>query len=80
MTKEEIQKHIDAYNALREASEKQNHKRFAWFYMGKADAYIDIYNKLYPEMNGDRAFPLDEDKYNENVKEFEDIIKSKKGK
>ena len=57
LTKEELQRRIDTYNAL----SKEGKGKMAYFYLGKADAYIDLYNELYPEMEGKRAYPLKEE-------------------
>ncbi|MBQ0089912.1 MAG: hypothetical protein KBT27_11350 [Prevotellaceae bacterium] len=55
LTKEEIQRRIDRYM---ESAKEQKDSQLAFYYSGKADAYIDLYNELYPEMEGKRAYPL----------------------
>lgn len=57
LTKEEIQRRIDIYMGL---AKEQKESQFVFYYTGKADAYIDLYNELYPEMEGKRAYPLND--------------------
>ena len=60
MTKEEIQSNIDHYHAVSDAYAELGIPKGELYFQGKADAWIDLYDKLYPEMEGERAFPLDE--------------------
>ena len=84
LTKEYIQQLIDHYTAVsaahKELSEERSEKRehhtaLMMFYHGKSDAYIDLYNSLYPEMEGERASPLDEAKCNKTKEDIKIIYK-----
>lgn len=68
LTKECIQKKIDHYAAFRDAyhtmcqetEDKDKTPRYhdlMMYYGGKSDAWTDLYNELFPEMDGKRAFP-----------------------
>lgn len=65
----ELQKKIDHYNAISEAELKTGHVNMSWFYAGKADAFTDFYNEMFPEMEKERAYPL-------NVQEYEELMES----
>lgn len=65
ITKELLQERIDHYNAASQAGHKLGRTAMAWFCSGKADAYINIINELYPELKGERVYPLDEKKQRE---------------
>lgn len=72
ITKELLQERIDHYNAASQAGHKLVRTEMAWYFSGKADAYINLINELYPELEGERAFPLDKKKRQEKI---ESIIK-----
>lgn len=68
LTKEYLQQKIDHYTAVSTAhneltkelpEKRENHIAMMMFYSGKSDAYTDLYNALYPEMEAARAYPLD---------------------
>lgn len=70
LTKEQVQHKIDHYSATAEGffqlmeedpENRETHFLKNQFYAGKADAWIDIYNILFPEMEKDRAYPLNEE-------------------
>lgn len=76
LTKEYLQRKIDHYSAVSTAhmelvqekpEKREHHIGMTMFYVGKRDAYADLYNTLYPEMEKERAFPLDEKKQREKI-------------
>lgn len=76
ITKEYLQQKIDHYTAVSTAhneltkeqpEKRENHIAMMMFYSGKSDAYTDLYNTLYPEMGGGRAYPLDLQKHREKI-------------
>lgn len=82
LTKEYLQQNIDHYTAvsiahnelMQEQPEKrENHIGMMMFYAGKSDAYTDLYNALYPEMEKRRAYPLDLQKHREKIDSFKKI-------
>ncbi len=80
LTKEYLQQNIDHYTAVstahneltKEQQEKREHHiAMMMFYAGKSDAYTDLYNALYPEMEKERAYPLNLQKHRKEI----DLIK-----
>lgn len=67
LTKELLQERIDHYNALCQGEHIAGRARMSSFYMGKADAYINLINELYPELEGKRVFPRDVKRLTETI-------------
>ena len=67
LTKEHLQERIDHYGAVSAAQRATERNEMSFFYAGKQDAYINLINELYPELEGERAFPLDEKKQQETI-------------
>lgn len=67
MIKEEIQQKIDHYAAVAEAYKRVEGIGFHYgFYMGKRDAWVNIWKENYPDE--DRAYPFDEKAFEIDVK------------
>lgn len=67
ITKEYAQHKIDHYAATAEGEMKVGNNTMAAFYRGKSDAWTDVYNTLFPEMEKERAYPLDEEYRNNTI-------------
>ena len=76
LTKELLQERIDHYGAVSAAQRETGRNEMSFFYAGKQDAYINLINKLYPELEGERAFPLDEKKQKETIDYIVKLYKS----
>lgn len=78
LTKEDIQRKIDHYAAIRDAyhtmcqdlkdpDKAMRHYVKMTYYGGKSDAWTDLYNELFPEMEGERAYPFSQDDHDKVV-------------
>lgn len=74
LSKEELQKSIDHYSALSEAGRLTNRPRVQLYYNGKHDAYVNVYDKLYPDMLGERAYPLNEKERDQEIQDYVDLV------
>lgn len=76
LTKELLQQRIDHYNAVSRAEELIGRREMAFYYSGKSDAYVNLINELYPELEGERAFPYDEKKQQESIRQIIELHNS----
>lgn len=75
LTKEYLQKKIDHYSAAANAARLMNAWQTEQRFIGQREAYANMYDHLYPEMRGARAYELDEKEQNQLVQDFADAIK-----
>jgi len=73
LTKEFIQKLIDHYSVNSQAHMELGHMERAQYFLGKASAYLDMYHMLFPEMEKERAYPLDIEKRRSEIESTKKI-------
>lgn len=78
LTKELLQQRIDHYNAVSRAEEFIGRREMAFYYSGKSDAYVNLINELYPELEGERAYPFDEEKHQETIRQIIELHNSER--